>query len=114
MRSAPRLSLLGASLVVVAGAALLAQAAVGSRTATPNCTASQLKGKLLDSQGAAGTILFSVMLKNSGDACSLKGYPSLRLKGAHGLLRTHVDRGGLAVLNSTPRRVKLKHLGRAS
>ena len=114
MRSAPRLSLLGASLVVVAGAALLAQAAVGSRTATPNCTASQLKGKLLDSQGAAGTILFSVMLKNSGDACSLKGYPSLRLKGALGLLPTHVVHGGLAVLSSTPKLVKLKHLGRAS
>jgi hypothetical protein len=109
-----RLSLLGVSLVVVLGYALVAQTAVGSRTATPNCTASQLRGKLLDSQGAAGTILFSVTLKNSGYACSLTGYPSLRLKGALGLLPTHVVHGGLAVLNSAPKLVKLKHLGRTS
>gem|GEM_PF-929730 len=114
MRSAFHFTLFGAGLLALTVAALVAPTALGSRAVAPTCTASQLKGSLLDSQGAAGTILFSVTLKNSGAACSLKGYPSLRLKGAHGLLRTHVDRGGLAVLNSTPRRVKLKHLGRAS
>lgn len=114
MRFPTRLSFLGVGLVAVAATALVTQTAVSSRAGAPNCTASQLKGKLLDSQGAAGTILFSVTLKNSGEGCSFKGYPSLRLKGAHGLLRTHVVHGGLAVLNSTPKRVKLKHLGHAS
>ena len=113
MRSPSRLSLLGAGLVALAAIALLAQSAAGSRTSTPTCAASQLKGKLLDSQGAAGTILFSVTLKNSGAACSLKGYPSLRIKGAQRLLPTRVVHGGLSVLNSTPKRVRLAHLGRA-
>jgi hypothetical protein len=114
MRSPARLSLLLAGLAAVAVALLVVGTATGSRSDTPTCTASQLKGKLLDSQGAAGTILFSVTLRNSGAACSLKGYPALRIKGAHGLLPTRVVHGGLAVMSSTPKRVKLKHLGRAS
>jgi len=114
MRSSTRLTLLVAGLVAVAAAALVTQTAVGSRASTPNCTASQLKGKLLDSQGAAGTILFSVTLKNLGAACSLKGYPSLRIKGTRGPLPTHTVHGGLAMLNGAPKRVKLGHLGRAS
>ena len=114
MQPPTRLSLLGAGLVAVAAVTLAAQTAFGSRAAAPNCTSSQLKGRLLDSQGAAGTILFSVTLKNTGATCSLKGYPALRIKGAHGLLRTRVVHGGLAVLGSTPKRVKLKHHGRAS
>jgi hypothetical protein len=113
MRSPARLFLLGAGLLTVA-ALLAAATADGSTAAAPNCAASQLKGKLLDSQGAAGTILFSVTLKNFGAACSLKGYSSLRIKGAHGLLRTRVVHGGLAVLSSKPKRVRLKHLARAS
>lgn len=114
MRSASHFTLLGAGLLALTVAVLLAPTALGSKAAAPTCTASQLKGKLLDSQGAAGTILFSVTLKNTGAGCSLKGYPALRIKGAHALLPTHVVHGGLAILNSTPRRVKLKHLGRAS
>jgi hypothetical protein len=114
MRPPTRLYLLGAALVVIVAAALAAGAARGSRAAAPTCVASRLSGKLLDSQGAAGTILFSVTLTNSGDACSLKGYPALRIKGAHRLLPTRVVHGGLAALNSTPRRVTLAHLGRAS
>jgi hypothetical protein len=113
MRSPIRLTVLGAGLVALALTALATQA-VRSRAGAPTCAASQLKGKLLDSRGAAGTILFSVALENKGAACSLKGYPSLRIKGAHGLLPTHVVHGGLRVLNSTPKRVKLAHLGRAS
>ena len=114
MRSPARLSLLLAGLVAIAAAAFVAQTAAGSPTSAPNCTTSQLKGKLLDSQGAAGTILFSITLKNSGGACSLRGYPSLRIEGVHRLLPTRVVHGGLAVLSSTPKRVTLKHLGRAS
>ncbi|HEY5478335.1 MAG TPA: DUF4232 domain-containing protein [Gaiellaceae bacterium] len=114
MRSPTPLSLFGTAVIAIMVAVLVAQSATGSRAAAPTCTASQLKGKLLDSQGAAGTILFSVTLENSGDACSLQGYPTLRIMGAHRLLPTRVVHGGLAVLNSTPKRVQLKHLGRAS
>ena len=114
MRSPTLLSLLGAGLVAIVVAVLAAQTATSSRAAAPTCTASQLKGKLLDSQGAAGTILFSVTLENRGDVCSLKGFPALRIMAAHRLLPTLVVHGGLAVLNSTPKRVRLKHLGRAS
>ena len=114
MRSASHFTLLGAVLLALTVAVLAAPTARGSEAAAPTCAASQLKAKLLDSQGAAGTILFSVTLENTSAACSLKGYPALRIKGAHALLPTHVVHGGLAMLNSTPRRVKLKHLGRAS
>ncbi|MHB8059368.1 MAG: DUF4232 domain-containing protein [Gaiellaceae bacterium] len=114
MRSALHLALLAAGSLALTASVSVTPTALGSRAAAPTCAASQLQGKLLDSQGAAGTILFSVTLKNTGSVCSLKGYPALRIKGAHGLLPTHVVHGGLAMLNSTPARVNLKHLGRAS
>ena len=115
MRSLARFTFLGVSLLVLCTAALIAQTALGSRTIAPTCTASQLTGKMLDSQGAAGTILFSITLKNTGAACSLKGYPALKIKRADALLPTHVVHGGsLAMLNSTPSRVLMKHRGRAS
>jgi hypothetical protein len=114
MRPIFRLTLLGVGLLALAVAVLVTPTALGSRAVAPTCATSQLKGKLLDSQGAAGTILFSITLKNTGKVCSLKGYPSLRIKRGHSLLPTHVVHGGLAMLNSTPARVKLKHLGRAS
>lgn len=114
MRSTFHFTLLGAGLLVLTASALATPAALGSRAVAPTCTASQLKGKLLDSQGAAGTILFSITLRNTGTVCSLKGYPALRIKGTHALLPTHVVHGGLAILNSSPARVRLKHLGRAS
>jgi hypothetical protein len=114
MRSPTRLALLGAALAAVAIAVLTVQAAAGSRASTPTCAASQLKGKELDSNGAAGTVLFSVTLQNKGSACKLRGYPALRIRGAHGLLPTRVVHGGLSMLNGTPRLVKLAHLGKAS
>lgn len=114
MRSAFHPALLAAGLLAFTVTALATSTALGSRAAAPTCAASQLKGKLLDSQGAAGTILFSVTLKNTGAMCSLKGYPALRIKRAHALLPTHVVHGGVAMLNSTPKRVALTHLGRAS
>jgi len=106
--------LLGAALAAVAIAAPTVQTAASSRTSLPTCMASQLKGKELDSNGAAGTILFSVTLQNKGSACKLKGYPALRIKGAQRLLPTHVVHGGLSILNATPKLVKLTHLGKAS
>jgi hypothetical protein len=121
MRSPTRFALLGAALAAVAVAALAVQAATGSQASTPTCAASQLKGKELDSNGAAGTILFSVTLQNKGATCWLKGYPSLRIKGtslwiegSHGLLPTHVVHGGMSMLNGKPKLVNLKHSGKAS
>lgn len=114
MRKRTTLVLLGGVLVTSAAAVLAVETAAGSPSSTPVCHASQLQGKRLDSNGAAGTILFSVTLRNSGAACTLKGYPSLRIKGAHGLLPTHVVHGGLAVLNEKPKLVKIAHNGKAS
>jgi hypothetical protein len=113
MRSSIRLTLLGAALAAVAMAALTVQAA-GSPARAPVCSGSQLKAALLDSQGAAGTILFSVTLQNKGATCTLKGYPALGLADDKGLLPTRVVHGGLSVLNSAPKLVTLAHLGKAS
>jgi hypothetical protein len=64
---------------------------------------------MLDSTGAAGTILVSIALRNVGPACWLQGYAGLRLANAHGRLPTRVVHGGLAVLNQRPNRVVLGH-----
>jgi hypothetical protein len=114
MRKHTTLVLLGAVLVASAATVLTVGAADASQTSTPTCLASQLHGKLLNSGGAAGTIVFSVTLKNIGAVCTLKGYPSLRIKGASGLLPTHVIHGGLAILNDKPKLVKLAPNGKAS
>jgi hypothetical protein len=114
MRKPITLALLSATFIASAAVALTVETAAGSQRSTPVCQASQLHGKRLDSNGAAGTILFSVTLRNSGAACTLKGYPSLRITGAHGLLPTHVVHGGLAVLNEKPKLVKIAHNGKAS
>lgn len=99
-------------LLVAAGQAI--EATAGSRASTPACRASQLQGKRLDSNGAAGTILISITLKNMGATCSFKGYPALQIRRAQGALPTRVVHGGLAVLSSKPKLVTLRHLGRAS
>jgi hypothetical protein len=64
---------------------------------------------MLDSIGAAGTILVSITLRNGGPACWLEGYAGLRLVNAHGPLPTRVVHGGLAVLNQRPNRVVLEY-----
>lgn len=113
MRSKKRLALLAAALLAIAIVTAATQAS-GARTSAPVCGAAQLRGKLLDSNGAAGTILFSVTLSNRGAACSLRGYPALGIANASGLLPVHVVRGGLSLLNDAPKLVKLAHLGKAS
>ena len=106
--------LLGVATVAAALVAVVAQTALSSPASRPVCRTSQLRGKLLDSNGAAGTILFSVTLQNKGSACELKGYPALRIKGTHGSLPTHVVHGGMSMLNEAPKLVKLAHLDKAS
>lgn len=57
----------------------------GDRPATGRCDASALRGSVLGTEGAAGTIWFTVQLRNaSGRACSVKGVPEVRLLGAQG------------------------------
>jgi len=106
--------LLGTALAAAALIAVAAQIAPGSPASRPVCKASQLRAKLLDSNGAAGTVLFSVTLQNKGSACKLKGYPALGIANAQGLVTSHVMHGGLPVQTSTPKLVNLAHLDKAS
>jgi hypothetical protein len=73
------------------------------------CRSAQLRGRVLDSSGAAGAILVSITLRNVGPSCWLRGYAGLRLASAHGPLPTRVVHGGFAVLNQRPNRVVLGH-----
>ena len=100
-------------LVLAAVAALSASASAGG--SAPVCRASQLSGKEVDENGAAGTIVLSVALTNRGKLCSTKGFAGLRLaKGTH-LLPTHVIHGGnYTFLPKKPKLVLLAHGGTAS
>lgn len=97
---------------VAIGALTLTGLAGAGRTAT--CTASQLRGRQLDSTGAAGTIVVSVTLRNVGAACTLKGYAGLRLAAHAKLLPTRVARGGLTPLDQKARTVVLGRGGRST
>ena len=87
---------------------------VRSELSSPRCTVSQLRGHAIPGGAAAGTVFFSVALSNTGAPCWLAGYPSLRIKGAHGLLPTHVIHGGADLLNGAPKRVRVANIRRAS
>jgi hypothetical protein len=94
---------------VVVLAPLVAAASPSAVRLGSRCRSAQLRGRMLDSTGAAGTVLVSITLRNVGAACWLQGYAGLRLANAHGLLPTRVVHGGLAVLNQRPNRVVLGH-----
>ena len=114
MRSPTRVTLLGAALAAVAVSALTVQAAVGSRAGTATCSGSQLKGKFLDFNGAAGTIVFSVTLQNEGSACTLEGYPALGIANDSGMLPSRTVKGGLPFKTAAPKQVNLAHMAKAS
>ena len=100
------------AVAAVAGAAVTITSAAGS---TGACHASQLRGRLAGSNGAAGTIVLTVTLTNRGAACTLEGYTRLQLMAsARRTLATHVVHGGLAILNRKPKLVRLAHHGVAS
>jgi len=86
---------------IALAAALLAMAAqtAAARPAAAPCTAGQLTGKVRESSGAAGTIALSIAVRNvSPAACSVRGFPGLRLlTAASGPLPTIVVHGGLAI-----------------
>jgi uncharacterized protein DUF4232 len=99
-------SRLAVLVVALAAAAAVTTSAAGS---TPTCRAAQLRGHLLNSSGAAGTIVLSVTLTNRGATCTLKGYTRLQLMaGARRPLATRVVHGGLAVLSQRPHTVVLR------
>lgn len=98
--------------VAVVAAVAVTTSASGSVTA---CRTSRLRGHLLGSNGAAGTIVLSVTLTNKGPACTLKGYTNLQLMAsARRTLPTHVVHGGVAILNQKPKLVRLAHDGAAT
>jgi hypothetical protein len=101
-------------VLTVAVAAVLASTATASGSVKA-CQASQLRGHLYGSNGAAGTIIISITLTNKGSTCSMKGYARLQLMaGARRPLPTHVSHGGVPLISGKPKLVVLKHGGAAS
>ena len=96
---------LGLSIAAVLAAALASTTSAGG--SAPVCRAGQLRGQLLDSSGAAGTIVLSVTLVNDGASCSLKGYSGLLLVRGTSPLATRVRHGGIAILSQKPKVVIL-------
>jgi hypothetical protein len=102
-------------LVLVAAAIASAWTATAPAGSPPTCRARNLRGHLYESNGAAGTIVLSITLTNRSSVCWLKGYTRLQLMAnARTPLPTHVVHGGLAILNTRPRTVFLRHNGVAS
>jgi hypothetical protein len=99
-----------AAVAAIAGLAALPAPGAPSRT----CRASQLRGALLDSSGAAGTIVLSLTLRNVGPPCTSSGYAGLQLRTATRSLPTRVLHGGLSILNGSPRLVRLTSGGPAT
>ena len=104
-------SRLAVILVATAAALVASSSAAGS---TPACHGGELRGHLLNSSGAAGTILLSVTLTNTGSACSVRGFAGLLLVRGNKPLPTHVLHGGLGILDQRPRLVVLRHGGVAT
>ena len=106
-------------MVVAIGAAAMCVAAAGAASAGTQaplpCASSQPRAKLGDTQGAAGTIVFGVVLTNvSRQRCTLGGYPALQLRNAKGKVRTRVRHGGLAILVKPVRAFVVGPGGRAT
>jgi hypothetical protein len=104
-------------LVALAAMAIAAALAASPSAGAPTspCRAAHLRGHLYQENGAAGTIVLSITLTNTGPTCSLKGYARLQLMASARLaLPTHVTHGGLAILSSLPRTAVLGHNAVAS
>ena len=101
--------------LAIALAAIAAQTAAARPAAVP-CTAGHLSGKVRESSGAAGTIALSIAVRNLGpQACTLSGFPRLKLLSAGGgPLPTHVVHGGLASLQRPVTTITLAPGARAS
>ena len=102
--------------VVLGALVFLAQTAGASSTAaTAACGGGQLAGKVRQSSGAAGTSAISIAVRNiSPQACTLRGFPRLKLRNNAGPLPTLVRHGGLAILEEPVATVTLAPGQRAS
>lgn len=101
----------GFSLVLATtAAATVAATAWAGRTTWPYCGGVVLKGSFGESSGAAGTIIVTAILRNTGaKTCSVRGYPALQLLAANGKpLPTRVTHGGLAPLDRPVQTVVLR------
>jgi hypothetical protein len=100
--------------LAVAALASAAAATAGTQATLP-CASSQLAAKVGGTQGAAGTIAFSVVFTNvSRNRCSLGGYPALQMRNAKGKVRTRVTHGGLAFLVKPVRSIVVRPGGHAT
>jgi hypothetical protein len=94
---------------------VLGATAVAAQAAAPRCSAGQLAGKVRQTSGAAGTTAVAIAIRNiSPAACSLRGFPGLKLRNAAGQLPTLVRHGGLAILERPVRTITLDPGERAS
>ena len=113
MRRAIVLLVLVAASTVAPGQATAATAAPSASLAT--CTGSHLSGRVAASSGAAGTISMAIRLRNvSNRACTLTGYPRIRIVDGTTRLPTRVTRDGLAFLQQPVATVRLVPGGVAS
>lgn len=88
--------------------ALAAQAAAAPDRALGTCSGSHLAGRVAGSSGAAGTISLAIRLRNvSNRACTMTGYPRLRIVNGTTRLPTHVTHGGLSFLERPVKKVRL-------
>ena len=105
-------------LVTLVFAVALAAVAVQTAAARPRrrpVPPGQLSAQVRQSSGAAGTIAVSIAVRNiSPAACTLHGFPRLRLLNAGGPLPTYVVHGGLAILQRPVTTINLAPGARAS
>ena len=102
--------------ILLLATGVAAPGAFGSEQSADRCLARQLTGRVIGSSGAAGTIVFSVALRNGGARCTLQGFARLQMYAGSGRpLRTRVQHGNVpGVSQAVPRLVTLPHRGRAT
>jgi hypothetical protein len=96
------------ALLCALSCVLAAQAAASAGRALAACSGSHLTGRVAGSSGAAGTISMAIRLRNvSNRACTMTGYPRLRILDGTTRLPTRVTHGGLSFLNRPVTRVRV-------
>jgi hypothetical protein len=102
--------LVRASVALSLASAVVVAAASAGPSAFPYCSGTQLKGHWGESSGAAGTIIVTAILKNTGaGTCAVRGYPALQLIAPSGRKQhTVVTRGGLEPLDLPVKTVVLR------
>lgn len=111
MPATRRLTALALTCVCVLAALGAATAAAAGRA---TCSAAGLRARVLEENGAVGTIVVSITLTNTGRACTLRGYAGLRLQSATGPLPTTVVHGGHPAVEAAPKLVRLAKGARAT